>query len=215
MHLSCENHAWRCPGMPRRVCTVVPASGSRSRLLTPRLRSELGPGGGWPTGVAPAGRLGLPRPTRYRLRAGRWRCGRLGGGWGHGRRPRSRRAPRPSGRRWRWCALPRWPCAGWPAAARSPPLPQRGRTSAGGTRPAGRRTRRRRPRSRRPRIALGDQRPADRHVDRCQGARQALERGRGQVAEQLERAQQRAIAGLALRPSYSTMGAPASAARRR
>jgi len=39
-HLSCENHARRCPRVPGRVCTVVPASGSRGSLLTPRLRSE-------------------------------------------------------------------------------------------------------------------------------------------------------------------------------
>src|SRR6185312_11708738 len=61
-HLNCENHVRRCPRVPGRVCTVVPASGSRSitgnhgqvgigrsarhrDLVTPRLRSELGPGG--------------------------------------------------------------------------------------------------------------------------------------------------------------------------
>jgi hypothetical protein len=59
--LNCENYVRRCPKVPGRVCTVVPASGSRSitgnhgqvgigrsarhrDLLTPRLRSELGPG---------------------------------------------------------------------------------------------------------------------------------------------------------------------------
>jgi hypothetical protein len=30
MHLACRNHALRCPGVPGEVCTVVPASGSRS-----------------------------------------------------------------------------------------------------------------------------------------------------------------------------------------
>ena len=42
MHLNCENHALRCPGVPGVVCTVVPASGSRSSLLTPRSTSEWG-----------------------------------------------------------------------------------------------------------------------------------------------------------------------------
>jgi hypothetical protein len=42
MRLNCENNARRCPEVPGRVCTVVPASGSRSSLLTPRLKSELG-----------------------------------------------------------------------------------------------------------------------------------------------------------------------------
>jgi hypothetical protein len=42
MHLTCGNRARRCPEVPGRVCTVVPASGSRSSLLTPRLKSELG-----------------------------------------------------------------------------------------------------------------------------------------------------------------------------
>ena len=31
-HLNCENHALRCPRVPGVVCTVVPASGSRSSL---------------------------------------------------------------------------------------------------------------------------------------------------------------------------------------
>jgi hypothetical protein len=53
MHLNCENHARRCPKVPGRVCTVVPASGSRSSLLTPRFNSELGPGGR-AIGVVPA-----------------------------------------------------------------------------------------------------------------------------------------------------------------
>jgi hypothetical protein len=52
MRLNCENHAWRCPEVPGRVYTVVPASGSRSSLLAPRFESELGPGGR-PTGVVP------------------------------------------------------------------------------------------------------------------------------------------------------------------
>ena len=43
MELSCENNAWRCPQVHGRVCTVVLASGSRSSLLTPRFKSELGP----------------------------------------------------------------------------------------------------------------------------------------------------------------------------
>ena len=30
MHLNCEDHAGRCPKVPGIVCTVVPASGSRS-----------------------------------------------------------------------------------------------------------------------------------------------------------------------------------------
>ena len=34
MHLNCENHTGRCPEVPRVVCTVVPASGSRGSLLT-------------------------------------------------------------------------------------------------------------------------------------------------------------------------------------
>lgn len=34
MHLNCENHAGRCPEVTGVVCTVVPASGSRSSLLT-------------------------------------------------------------------------------------------------------------------------------------------------------------------------------------
>jgi hypothetical protein len=59
MHLNCGNHAGRCPEVPGVVCTVVPASGSRSSLLTPRLKSELGPGGR-PTGDAPVGWLELP-----------------------------------------------------------------------------------------------------------------------------------------------------------
>jgi hypothetical protein len=62
MHLYCQNHAGRCPKVPGKVCTVVPASGSRSSIgdrviarhrnerpppheLTPRSESELGPGG--------------------------------------------------------------------------------------------------------------------------------------------------------------------------
>jgi hypothetical protein len=32
MRSTCENHALRCPGMPGKVCTVVPASGSRSNV---------------------------------------------------------------------------------------------------------------------------------------------------------------------------------------
>jgi len=32
MHLNCENHARKCPKVPGVVCTVVPASGSRSRF---------------------------------------------------------------------------------------------------------------------------------------------------------------------------------------
>ncbi len=32
MRLTCGNHALRCPGMPGKVCTVVPASGSRSNV---------------------------------------------------------------------------------------------------------------------------------------------------------------------------------------
>ena len=43
MHLNCGNHARRCPKVPGVVCTVVPASGSRSSLLTPRSWSELQP----------------------------------------------------------------------------------------------------------------------------------------------------------------------------
>jgi len=43
MHVTCENNAWRCPQVPGRVCTVVPASGSRSSLLTTRFKSELRP----------------------------------------------------------------------------------------------------------------------------------------------------------------------------
>jgi hypothetical protein len=70
MHLYCGNHAGRCLS-PGKVCTVVPASGSRSsigdrpiarhrngrpppHILTPRLESELR-SGGWL-----AGWLGLP-----------------------------------------------------------------------------------------------------------------------------------------------------------
>ena len=45
--------------MPGVVCTVVPASGSRSSLLTHRSWSELGPGGKR-IGVAPAGMAGTP-----------------------------------------------------------------------------------------------------------------------------------------------------------
>jgi len=45
MHLTCEDHTQRCPEMPGRVSTVVPASGSRSSLLTPRWWSELGSSG--------------------------------------------------------------------------------------------------------------------------------------------------------------------------
>jgi hypothetical protein len=59
MHLNCENDAGRCPEVPWIVCTVVPASGSRSSLLTLRLNSELGPAGR-PTGDAPVGWPGLP-----------------------------------------------------------------------------------------------------------------------------------------------------------
>jgi hypothetical protein len=64
MRLTCGNHAPRCPGMPGKVCTVVPASGSRSRTgnhdsparggapdtastLTPRFESELGLAAGY------------------------------------------------------------------------------------------------------------------------------------------------------------------------
>jgi hypothetical protein len=32
MHLACGNHALRCPRVPGEVCTVVPASGSRSSV---------------------------------------------------------------------------------------------------------------------------------------------------------------------------------------
>jgi hypothetical protein len=49
--------------VPGRVCTVVPASGSRSSLLTPRLKCELGPGGKR-IGVASAGWLALPLSFR-------------------------------------------------------------------------------------------------------------------------------------------------------
>ena len=45
MHVTCENHAWRCPQVPGRVCTVVPVSGSRSSLLITRFWSELGSNG--------------------------------------------------------------------------------------------------------------------------------------------------------------------------
>jgi hypothetical protein len=34
-HLNCENHARMCPKVPGIVCTVVPASGSRSRTGNP------------------------------------------------------------------------------------------------------------------------------------------------------------------------------------
>ena len=61
MQLDCENDAGKCPKVPGKVCTVVPASGSRSSIgdratarhknerppphkLTPRSESELGPG---------------------------------------------------------------------------------------------------------------------------------------------------------------------------
>jgi hypothetical protein len=74
MGLYCQNHAGRCPKVPGEVCTVVPASGSRSsiadrgslgigrsarhpHLLTPRSKSELGPGG-W-SAVAPVIAVGL------------------------------------------------------------------------------------------------------------------------------------------------------------
>ena len=60
MHLNCENHVRRCPKMPGRVCRVVPASGSRSSLLTPRSKSELQPGGGLPESHLPDGRPGVP-----------------------------------------------------------------------------------------------------------------------------------------------------------
>jgi hypothetical protein len=30
IHVTCGNHAWKCPGVPGRVCAVVPASGSRA-----------------------------------------------------------------------------------------------------------------------------------------------------------------------------------------
>ena len=69
--LTCGNKAWRCPGVPGVVCTVVPASGSRSSLLTSRFKSELGPGAR-PAGDAPAGWPGLP----YELR---WTGGQAGG----------------------------------------------------------------------------------------------------------------------------------------
>jgi hypothetical protein len=66
MHLYCGNHAGRCLS-PGKVCTVVPASGSRSsigdrpiarhrngrpppHILTPRLESELR-SGGWLAGL--------------------------------------------------------------------------------------------------------------------------------------------------------------------
>ena len=62
MQVNCGNNACRCPGMPGIVCTVVPANGSRSSILIPRLTSELGPGGR-ATGVAPAGWLS-PAPGR-------------------------------------------------------------------------------------------------------------------------------------------------------
>ena len=76
MQLACENDAWKCPNVPRRVCTVVPASGSRSSIgdraearhrnerppphqLTPRSASELGPGCR-PSESRPAEWRGLP-----------------------------------------------------------------------------------------------------------------------------------------------------------
>ena len=40
--LELRKHAGRCPEVPGVVCTVVPASGSRSSLLTLRIKSELG-----------------------------------------------------------------------------------------------------------------------------------------------------------------------------
>ena len=44
MHLNCENNARGCPEVPGVVCAVVPASGSRSSLLTPRLKERVGVG---------------------------------------------------------------------------------------------------------------------------------------------------------------------------
>jgi hypothetical protein len=38
MHLNCGNHALRCSKVPGIVCTVVPASGSRSRTEIPIAR---------------------------------------------------------------------------------------------------------------------------------------------------------------------------------
>jgi hypothetical protein len=70
--------------VPGRVCTVVPASGSRSSLLTPRFKGELGPSGR-PTGDAPAGWPGLP----YELC---WTGGQAGG---HPPHLGLARAPRP------------------------------------------------------------------------------------------------------------------------
>ena len=60
---------WRCPQVLGRVCTVVPASGSRSSLLVTRFRSELGPGG-------PAARTDLlrNRSLTQPLRAARRTC---------------------------------------------------------------------------------------------------------------------------------------------
>ena len=49
--------------MPGVVCTVVPASGSRSSLLTPRLKSELGPAAGYRSRVRPDGRWGARELT--------------------------------------------------------------------------------------------------------------------------------------------------------
>ena len=65
-----------CPEMPSGAWNSlhggsVPASGSRSSLLTPRFKSELG-SGGRPTGVPPTGWPGLP----YELR---WTGGQAGG----------------------------------------------------------------------------------------------------------------------------------------
>jgi hypothetical protein len=76
MHLTCGNHALRCPGVPGEVCTVVPASGSRSsirdrvtawhrngrpppHMFDPSLGERVGPGGRL-LDSRPAGWLGFP-----------------------------------------------------------------------------------------------------------------------------------------------------------
>ena len=93
MHLTCGNHALRCPGVPGRVCTVVPASGSRSnvqdhgcqsgidqRLLAPLPVTGTSALTGLKHQVRTGGRPSMPQPgqdsrQRHRLnsdRHGEW-----------------------------------------------------------------------------------------------------------------------------------------------
>jgi hypothetical protein len=78
MHLNCANHAGRCPGVPGKVCTVVPASGSRSSIgdrAMSRHRKERPPAAS--VDPSPRKRVGLwRRGDRSRARLDGWdsRC---------------------------------------------------------------------------------------------------------------------------------------------